>query len=78
MASTIAPAILAVPSYMLSTTVFEELPPLPEYVPFSPSSPVIPSVIAIPDDPEVDKLVSEVTKETAFVSEEPLLAFSSR
>jgi len=71
MASTIVPAILAVPSYMLSTTVFEELPPLPEYVPFSPSSPVIPSVIAIPDDPEV-------TKETVFVSEEPLLAFSSR
>jgi len=77
MVSTIAPAIPVALSYMLSSAVFEKLPPLPECVLFSPSSPVIPLVIEIPDDPEVDELVSEVTKETMLVSGEPLPASSS-
>jgi len=78
MVSTIAPAIPTALSYTLSAAIFEELPPLPECVPFSPSSSVIPSVLEIPDDPEVDELVSEVTEETVFVSGGPLPASSSR
>jgi len=77
MVSIIAPAISAASSYTLSAAVFEELSPFPEYVPFSLSSPVILSVIKIPDNPEVDKLISEVTEEAMFVSGEPLLTFSS-
>jgi len=77
MVSTIASAIPAALSYMLSATVFEELPSLPECVLFLLSSSVIPSVIEIPDDPEVDELVSEVTEEIVFVSGGPLLASSS-
>ena len=41
-------------------------------------SPVIPLVIAIPDDPEVDELISEVTEATAFVSKTPLQVSSAR
>jgi len=57
--------------------VFEELPPLPDCVPLLPSSPAIPSVIEIPDDPEVDELISETNEGIVFVSEGPLPAFSS-
>jgi len=62
---------------MLSAAVFEELPPLPDCVPLLPSSPAIPSVIEIPDDPEVDELISETSKGIAFVSGGPLPASSS-
>jgi len=74
----IALALPAAPSYMLSAAVFEELLPLPDCVPLLLSSPAIPSVIEIPDDPEVDKLVSETNEEIAFVSRGPLPASSSR
>jgi len=74
----IAPALPAAPSYMLSAAVFEELPPLPDCVLLLPSSPAIPSVIEIPDDPEVDELISETNKGIAFVSGGPLPASSSR
>ena len=74
----IAPALPAVPSYMLSAAVFEELPPLPDCVPLLPSSPAIPSAIEIPDDPEVDELISETNEGIAFVSGGPLPASSSR
>jgi len=77
MASIIAPALPVAPSYMLSAAVFEELPPLPECVPSSPSSPVISSVIEIPDDPEVDELASEVTEKPVFSSGGPLPVSSS-
>jgi len=73
----IAPALPAAPSYMLSAAVFEELPPLPDCVPLLLSSPAIPSVIEIPNDPEVDKLISETSEGIAFVSGGPLPAFSS-
>jgi len=73
----IAPALPAVPSYMLSAAVFEELSPLPDCVPLLPSSPAIPSVIEIPNDPKVDELISETSKGIAFVSGEPLPASSS-
>jgi len=63
---------------MLSAAVFEELPPLPDCVPLLPSSPVIPSVIEIPDDPEVDELISKTNEGIASVSGGPLPAFSSR
>ena len=63
---------------MLSAAVFEELPSLPDCVPLLPSSPVIPSVIEIPDDPEVDELISETNEGIAFVSGGPLSASSSR
>ena len=53
---------------MLSAAVFEELPPLPDCIPLLPSSPAIPSVIEIPDDPEVDKLISETNERIAFAS----------
>jgi len=62
---------------MLSAAVFEELPPLPDCVPLLPSSPIIPSVIEIPDDPEVDELISEANKGITFVSGGPLPASSS-
>ena len=78
MAFTIAPAFPVAPSYTLSAAVFEELPSLSDCVPFSPSSSVIPLVIEIPDNPEVDELVSEATEGTVFVSGGPLLASSSR
>ena len=74
----IAPALPAVPSYMLSAAVFEEFPPLPDCIPLLLSSPAIPSVIEIPNDPEVDELISETNKEIAFVSGGPLPASSSR
>jgi len=73
----IAPTLLAAPFYMLSAAVFEELSPLPDYVPLLPSSPAILSVIEIPNDPEVDELVSETNKGIAFVSEGHLPASSS-
>ena len=63
---------------MLSAAVFEELPLLPDCVPLLPSSPVIPSVIEIPDDLEVDELISETNEGIASVSGGPLLASSSR
>jgi len=63
---------------MLSAAVFEELPPLPDYVPLLPSSPAILSVIDIPNDSGVDELISETNKGIAFVSGGPLLASSSR
>jgi len=63
---------------MLSAAVFEELPPLPDCVLLLPSSPAIPSVIEIPDDPEVDELISETNKGIVVVSRGPLLASSSR
>ena len=63
---------------MLSAAVFEELPPLPDCVPLLPSSPVIPSVIEIPDDPEVDELISETNKGIASISGGPLPASFSR
>ena len=63
---------------MLSAAVFEELPPLPDCVPLLPSSPVIPSVIEIPDDPEVDELISETNEGIASISGGPLPASSSR
>ena len=53
---------------MLSAAVFEELPPLPDCVPLLPSSPVIPLVIEIPDDLEVDELISETNEGIASVS----------
>jgi len=65
------------PSYTLSAAVFEELPPLPDCVPLLPSSPVIPSVIEIPDDSEVDELIPETNEGIAFVSGGPLPASSS-
>jgi len=67
----IAPALSAVPSYMLSAAVLEELPPLPDCVPLLPSSPAIPLVIEIPDDPEVDELISETNEGIVVVSGEP-------
>ena len=73
----LAPALPVAPSYMLSAAVFEELLPLPDCVPLLPSSPAILSVIEIPDDPEVDKLISKTNKGIAFVSEGPLPASSS-
>jgi len=65
-------------SGLVSINTFKELSPLPDYILFLPLSPVIPLVIAIPDDPEVDKLISEVTKATAFVSKIPLQVSSAR
>jgi len=62
---------------MLSAAVFKELPPLPDYVPLLLSSPAIPSVIEIPNNPEVDELISETSEGIAFVSGEPLPASSS-
>jgi len=62
---------------MLSAAVFEELPPLPDCVPLLPSSPVIPSVIEIPNDPEVDELISETNEGIALESRGPLPASSS-
>jgi len=73
----IASTLPVAPSYMLSAAVFEELPSLPDYVPLLPFSPAIPSVIEIPDDPEVDELISETNKGIVFVSGGPLLASSS-
>ena len=73
----IAPTLPAAPSYMLSAAVFEELSPLPDCVPLLPSSPAIPSVIEIPNDPEVDELIFETNEGIAFVSGGPLLASSS-
>jgi len=73
----IALALPAAPSYMLSAAVFEELPPLPNCGPLLPSSPAIPSVIEIPDDPEVDKLISETNEGIVFVSGGPFPASSS-
>ena len=74
----IAPALPAVPSYMLSAAVFEELPPLPDCVPLLPSSLAIPSVIEIPNDPEIDKLISKTNEGIVVVSGEPLPTSSSR
>jgi len=65
-------------SGLVSINTFKELPPLPNYILFPPLSPVIPLVIAIPDDPEVDELISEVTEATAFVSKTPLQVSSAR
>ena len=65
-------------SGLVSINTFKELPPLPNYILFPPLSPVIPLVIAIPDDPEVDELISEVTEATAFVSKIPLQVSSAR
>jgi len=62
---------------MLSAAVFEELLPLPDCVPLLPSSPAIPSVIDIPDDPGVDELISETNEGIAFVSGGLLPASSS-
>jgi len=73
----IAPALSAVPSYMLSAAVFEELPSLPDCVLLLLSSPAIPSVIEIPDDPEVDELISETNEGIVVVSGEPLPTSSS-
>jgi len=63
---------------MLSAAVFEELPPLSDCVLLLPSSPIIPSVIEIPDDPEVDELISETNEGITLVSEGPFSASSSR
>jgi len=63
---------------MLSTAVFEELPPLPDGVPILPSSPIIPTVIEIPDDPEVDELISETNEGVTCVFGGPLSASSPR
>jgi len=62
---------------MPSAAVFEELPPLPDCVPLLPSSPVIPSVIEIPNDPKVDELISEPNEGITFVSRGPFPASSS-
>jgi len=77
MVFSIAPALPAVPSYMLSAAVFEELPSLPDCALLLSSSPAILSVIEIPDDPEVDELISETNDGIAFVSGGPLPASSS-
>jgi len=61
---------------MLSAAVFEELPPLPDCVPILPSSPIIPTVIEIPDDPGVDELISETNEGITCVSGGPLSASS--
>jgi len=58
---------------MLSAAVFEELPSLPDCVPLLPSSPVIPSAIEIPNNPEVDELISKTNEGIASVSGGPLL-----
>jgi len=63
---------------MISAAVFEELPPLPDCVPLLPSSPIIPLVIEIPDDPEVDELISKTNEGITLVSGGPLSASSSR
>ena len=63
---------------MLSAAVFEELPPLPDCVPILPSSPIIPTVIDIPDDPEVDELISKTNEGITCVSRGPLSASSPR
>jgi len=69
----IAPTLPVEPSYMLSAAVFEELPSLPDCVPLLPSSPVIPSAIEIPNNPEVDELISKTNEGIASVSGGPLL-----
>jgi len=74
----IALTLLVEPSYTLSAAVFEELPSLPDCVPLLSSSPVIPSVIEIPDDSEVDELIPETNEGIASVSGGPLPASSSR
>ena len=72
MVSVVAVTIPAIASGSFSITVFKELPPLPDYISFLLSSLVIPLVIEILDNPEVDELISEVTEATVFVSGSPL------
>jgi len=72
MVSIIAAATPIMASSLASINAFEELPPLPAHILFSPSSPVIPLAITISDDLEVDELISEVTETMAFVSKTPL------
>jgi len=72
MVSIIAAATPIMASGLVSNSAFEELPPLSAHILFLPFSPVIPSAIAIPDDLEVDELISEVTEMMVFVSETPL------
>ena len=78
MVSIIAATTLILAPGLVSINTFEELPPLPDYIPLPLSSPVIPLVIEIPNDLEVDKLISEVTKVTVLVSKTPLQVFSVR
>jgi len=78
MVAIVAAATLIMASSLVSINAFEELSPLPDYILFPLSSPVIPLVIEISDDPEVDKLISEVTKMAAFASGTPLPGFSAR
>jgi len=77
MTSVVAAVIPAIASSSLSIAVFKEFPPLPDYILYPLSSPVISSVIDIPDDLEIDELISEVTKMTAFTAGTPLQTFSA-
>ena len=72
MISIVAVATPAIASGSSSITVFEELPPLPNYILFLQSFSVILLVIEIPDDSEVYKLIFEITNETATASKVPL------
>jgi len=72
MVSIIAMASLAAAFGSVPIAIFEELPSFSNYIPFSQSSPAIPLVIKIPDDPEVDELISKITKKTVFTSRAPL------
>jgi len=72
MISIVAVAALAMASGPGSNTASEELSSLPDYILFLQSSPIISSVIEIPDNSEVAELISEVTKETTFASRVPL------
>ena len=72
MVSIIAAATPIMASGLASISAFKELSPLPAHIPFPPSSPVILLAITIPNDLEVDELISEVTKTTVFVSKIPL------
>ena len=72
MISIVAVATPAIASGSSSIAIFEKLPPLSNYILFLQSFPVIFLVIEIPDDFEVDKLIFEVTNETATAFRVPL------
>jgi len=77
MVSIIAATTPIMASGLVSISTFKELPPFPAHIPFLPSSSVISSAIAIPDDLEVDELISEVTETAVFVSKTPLQVSSA-
>ena len=54
MVSIIAAITPIIVSGLVSINTFKKLPPLPDYILFPPSSLVIPSIIEVPDDPEVN------------------------